>query len=38
MLTKHILPIAIAAGTLMLSSAGSQALPVARQKGRVIRL
>ncbi|WP_146172532.1 GCG_CRPN prefix-to-repeats domain-containing protein [Mesorhizobium helmanticense] len=30
MLTKHILPIALAAGTLMLSSTGSQAMPVAR--------
>jgi len=30
MLTKHILPIAMAAGTLMLSSVGSQALPTAK--------
>lgn len=30
MLTRYILPIAVAAGTLMLSSIGSQALPVAK--------
>ncbi|RJT38846.1 hypothetical protein D3227_15565 [Mesorhizobium waimense] len=30
MLTKHILPLALAAGTLMLSAAGSQAMPMAK--------
>ncbi|WP_435528422.1 GCG_CRPN prefix-to-repeats domain-containing protein [Mesorhizobium shangrilense] len=30
MLTRYILPIATAAGTLMLSSVGSQALPMAK--------
>ncbi|WP_425487732.1 GCG_CRPN prefix-to-repeats domain-containing protein [Mesorhizobium erdmanii] len=30
MLTRYILPIAVAAGTLVLSSVGSQALPVAK--------
>ena len=30
MLTKHILPLALAAGTLVLSATGSQAMPMAK--------